>query len=97
MLNQRVLSLKSSKEENKDSSLGALSEPSVVGVKSGILIDGLQISLRSRKCLERLNITTLEEITRYSKDDLMAIRNFGQTSFDEIIILLTQNNLSLKN
>ena len=95
MLSQRVLSLKSSKEENKDVGMVSLAEPSI-GSKPGILIDGLQMSLRSRKCLERLNIRTLEEITKYSKDDLMAIRNFGQTSFDEIIILLNQHNLSLK-
>lgn len=97
MLNQRILSLKSSKEESKDDSKISLDdESSDISTKPGILIDSLQISLRSRKCLERLNIRTLEEITKYSKEDLMAIRNFGQTSFDEIIILLTQNNLSLK-
>jgi len=96
MLNQRVLSLKSSKEENKDLSRALISDVAPVGVKQGTPIDSLQISLRSRKCLERLNIHTLEELTRYSKEDLMAIRNFGQTSFDEIIILLNQHNLSFK-
>jgi DNA-directed RNA polymerase subunit alpha len=96
MLNQRVLSLKSSKEENKDLGRTPMSDMTSIGVKPGTPIDSLQISLRSRKCLERLNITTLEELTRYSKDDLMAIRNFGQTSFDEIIILLNQHNLNFK-
>ncbi|PCJ57791.1 MAG: hypothetical protein COA79_15010 [Planctomycetota bacterium] len=103
MLLQRQLSLKSSKEDGRDvfapmlpsQDPAALASPATA-IIGGISIDSIQISLRSKKCLERLGIRDLEEITRFSKEDLMAIRNFGQTSLDEIAILLEQHNLSLK-
>ncbi len=100
MLNQRGLALKSNKEEKKEGEEDdEPSEESLALLKAaqGISIDSVQLSLRSRKCLERLGIKTLEEITRYSRDDLMTIRNFGQTSFDEIIAVLAENNLFLKH
>lgn len=49
-----------------------------------IPVSSLDLSVRSRKCLQRLGITTLGELTQRSESELIATRNFGQTSLSEI-------------
>ena len=49
-----------------------------------IPIANLELSVRSRKALQRLGVTTLGELAQHSEAELMAIKNFGQTSLNEI-------------
>lgn len=56
----------------------------------------LELSVRSRKCLQRLGITTLGELTQRTEAELMAIKNFGQTSLIEIKRRLAELGLSLR-
>lgn len=56
----------------------------------------LELSVRSRKCLQRLGIGTLGELTSRSETELMSIKNFGQTSLAEIKRRLAQFGLSLR-
>lgn len=59
-------------------------------------VSELDLSVRSRKCLQRLGITTIGELTTRSEAELMATKNFGQTSLTEIKERLGQNGLSLR-
>lgn len=58
-------------------------------------VSQLELSVRSRKCLQRLNISTIAELIQRSEPDLLAIRNFGQTSLEEIKGRLGELGLSL--
>jgi DNA-directed RNA polymerase subunit alpha len=55
----------------------------------------LELSVRSRRCLQRLNVVTLGDLLHYSEADLLATRNFGATSLSEIKTRLTEFGLQL--
>lgn len=56
----------------------------------------LELSVRSRKALQRLGITTLGELAFRSESELLTIKNFGQTSLSEIKRQLALYGLSLR-
>lgn len=56
----------------------------------------LELSVRSRKCLQRLNVTTLGELAMRTEAELLGTKNFGQTSLNEIKERLAQYGLSLR-
>ena len=58
-------------------------------------ISQLELSVRASNCLESMNISTLRELLRMREDDLLRIRNFGQTSLDELKAKLVDMNLEL--
>ncbi len=60
-------------------------------------IGDLNLSVRSRKCMSRLNITTIGQLLQRTPDELLASRNFGVTSLNEIRQKLTEMNLRLRN
>lgn len=60
-------------------------------------ISDLGLSVRSRKCMSRLGIGTMGELLRRSPDELLASRNFGVTSLNEIREKLGEMNLKLRN
>ncbi len=55
----------------------------------------LELSVRSRRCLQRLNIVTLGDLIQHSEGELLAARNFGQTSLSEIKARLSELGLTL--
>ncbi len=57
----------------------------------------LQLSVRARKCLTRLGINTVGELINKTADELLAVRNFGVTSLNEVRGKLAELGLSLKN
>jgi len=57
----------------------------------------LNLSVRARKCVSRLGISTIGEIMNRSPDDLLGVRNFGVTSLNEIRQKLAEMGLSLRN
>lgn len=59
-------------------------------------IDSLELSVRSRRCMERINIKTVGELTEKTEAELMAAPNFGQTSLNEVRQKLAELGLSLK-
>ena len=59
-------------------------------------VSELELSIRSRKCLQRLAITTLGELVARSEGELMSNKNFGMTSLAEIKSQLSQLGLSLR-
>ena len=48
-------------------------------------IDDLQLSVRARKCLQKLDIRTLGDLTRKTDAELLGVKNFGGTRTAEII------------
>ncbi len=56
----------------------------------------LNLSVRARKCMTRLGLTTIGELVRKSGDDLLECKNFGVTSLNEIREKLTQAGLKLR-
>jgi DNA-directed RNA polymerase subunit alpha len=58
-------------------------------------IDTLQLSVRARKCMDRLGIRTLEQLIQKSETELLGERNFGQTSLDEVNKQLKPMGLTL--
>ncbi len=60
-------------------------EPSAdAAVAMNVPVGNLELSVRSRKCLQRLGISTLGELTQHTEAELTATKNFGQTSLNEI-------------
>jgi DNA-directed RNA polymerase subunit alpha len=56
----------------------------------------LELSVRSRKALQRLNINILGELTSRTEDELLGCKNFGMTSLNEIKQQLGTHGLSLR-
>jgi len=56
----------------------------------------IEFSSRARKCLQRLNLTMLGDLITKTEAELLAIKNFGQTSLNEIKQRLTEFNLTLR-
>ena len=59
-------------------------------------VDDLQLSVRSRKCLQKLNICTIGELIRRTEAELLGVKNFGVTSLNEIKRILSGMGLSLR-
>jgi DNA-directed RNA polymerase subunit alpha len=59
-------------------------------------VDDLQLSIRSRKCLQKLNIRTIGDLTRTTDAELLGCKNFGVTSLNEIKKALANLGLSLR-
>jgi DNA-directed RNA polymerase subunit alpha len=53
-----------------------------------IMIEELELSVRAFNCLKRANIHTLPDLLKYSKEDLLEFKNFGQKSADEVCVNL---------
>ncbi|MGE3313762.1 MAG: DNA-directed RNA polymerase subunit alpha C-terminal domain-containing protein [Planctomycetaceae bacterium] len=60
-------------------------------------ISDLNLSVRARKCMARLGLTTVGELMQRSADDLLSSRNFGVTSLNEVRAKLTEIGLKLRN
>ncbi|MEM1303299.1 MAG: DNA-directed RNA polymerase subunit alpha C-terminal domain-containing protein, partial [Planctomycetota bacterium] len=59
-------------------------------------ISELNLSVRARKCMVRLGLTTIGELCRRTGDDLLECKNFGVTSLNEVREKLTAANLKLR-
>jgi DNA-directed RNA polymerase subunit alpha len=57
----------------------------------------LNLSVRSRKCMARLGITTVGELVTRTPDELLSAKNFGVTSLNEIRAKLAEISLKLRN
>jgi DNA-directed RNA polymerase subunit alpha len=60
-------------------------------------VTDLNLSVRSRKCMTRLGITQLGQLINRTPDELLAAKNFGVTSLNEIRQKLAEIGLSLRN
>ena len=60
-----------------------------------IPITDFELSVRSRNCLERINIRTLGDLTQVTERELLGYKNFGETSLNEVRAILAQKGLRL--
>ncbi len=74
----------------------AVDAPVATGGDSDILIDELELSVRSFNCLKRAGIETIGELLQKSESELGAIPNFGQKSIDEVIENLSGRGYELR-
>jgi DNA-directed RNA polymerase subunit alpha len=61
-----------------------------------ILIEELELGVRSYNCLKRAGIQTVGDLVSKSEGELAAIPNFGKKSIDEVIETLSQRGLALR-
>ena len=58
-------------------------------------IDMLDLSVRSKNCLDSENVLTIGELVHMSEQDLLKVRNFGKTSLKEVKTKLSALGLAL--
>jgi DNA-directed RNA polymerase subunit alpha len=62
-----------------------------------ILIEELELGVRSYNCLKRAGIQTVGDLVSKTESELNAIPNFGKKSIDEVIETLHARGLALRN
>jgi DNA-directed RNA polymerase subunit alpha len=55
----------------------------------------LDLSVRSKNCLDSENVQTIGELVRMTEQDLLKVRNFGKTSLKEVKTKLQALGLAL--
>ncbi|MGB0121402.1 MAG: DNA-directed RNA polymerase subunit alpha [Solirubrobacterales bacterium] len=66
------------------------------GPDNDILIDELELSVRSFNCLKRAGVETIGQLLQKSESELGAIPNFGQKSIEEVIENLQNRGYDLR-
>jgi DNA-directed RNA polymerase subunit alpha len=66
------------------------------GPDGDILIDELELSVRSYNCLKRAGVETIGQLVTKSKSELSAIPNFGDKSIEEVIETLNDRGYQLR-
>jgi len=107
----RVTELRAAGEpvvELREAGAPGVLEPGVGGAVGGvpsrppnamddILIEELELGVRSYNCLKRAGIQTVGDLVSKSESELAAIPNFGKKSIDEVIETLHARGLGLRN
>jgi len=86
------------KDEKRVAALPAatiLAAPAARSDAASIRVADMELSARSRKALDRLGIETLGDIGKLTEEKLLACKNFGETSLNEIKQLLRRYGLNL--
>ena len=60
-------------------------------------IEDLDLTVRSYNCLKRAGISTVEELTQKTEDEMSHVRNLGKKSLKEVKEKLAELNLSFKH
>ncbi len=58
-------------------------------------VTDFELSVRSRNCLQRMNVRTLADLVTKTEQELLAFRNFGERSLKEIRAILAAKGLRL--
>ena len=61
-----------------------------------MMIEDLDLSVRSYNCLKRAGIQTVDELTQRSEDEMMRVRNLGKKSLKEVKEKLIDMGLGFK-
>ncbi len=84
----------------KDIRLLAEAEPETPppgGEMASILIEELELGVRSYNCLKRVGVETIGDLLSKTEDDLSAIPNFGKKSIEEVKENLARHGLALRD
>jgi DNA-directed RNA polymerase subunit alpha len=63
--------------------------------KLGKSLAELNLSVRATNCLESVGINTVRDLVVRGEDELLQVRNFGETTLDEVRERLAQIDLRL--
>lgn len=99
LLASKGLRLGQAADESKTAAAHRPAAPTVGNVPPEVLnkpVGDLELSVRSRKALQRLNITTLGELAGRTEAELLGCKNFGQTSLNEIKQQLASFGMGLR-
>ncbi|OHB81561.1 MAG: DNA-directed RNA polymerase subunit alpha [Planctomycetes bacterium RBG_16_64_10] len=66
-----------------------------IEAKLNMSLAELKLSVRASNCLESENITTVRDLVSRSEDQLLEVRNFGETTLNEVTQKLTDLGLHL--
>ncbi len=66
-----------------------------MGQVLSIPVSDFELSVRSRNCLQKMGVNTLGDLCRTSEAELLASKNFGETSLVEIKEMLASKGLRL--
>src|SRR5881275_837284 len=91
-------------EELRAEGDGYAAEAAAAGPRAGrspdgmddILIEELELGVRSYNCLKRAGIQTVGELLQKSESELNAIPNFGRKSIEEVVETLKSRGLDLR-
>jgi DNA-directed RNA polymerase subunit alpha len=100
ILESKGLHLGASLEEKQFAVPDAFDRGGVKEEYEGLLsksVDDLQLSVRARKCLQKLNIHTIGELVHRTEAELLGVKNFGVTSLNEIKKAISNIGLSLRS
>ena len=75
---------------------GGGAQAALQGEEWSILIEELELGVRSYNCLKRAGIQTVGDLISKSEAELNAIPNFGKKSIDEVIETLEGRGLHLR-
>ncbi len=75
---------------------GVSAAPLPGGVDGDILIEELELGVRSYNCLKRAGVQTVGDLVMKSESELNAIPNFGRKSIEEVKETLEARGLSLR-
>jgi DNA-directed RNA polymerase subunit alpha len=67
----------------------------VLEQKLNMLLSDLKLSVRANNCLESENIRTLRDLVQRTEDQLLEVRNFGDTTLQEVQTKLSALDLHL--
>lgn len=65
--------------------------------KLEMIIEDLDLSVRSFNCLKRAGINTVGDLTKKSKEDMIKVRNMGSKSIEEVVKKLEELGFKLRD
>jgi DNA-directed RNA polymerase subunit alpha len=77
------------------SGLSAITDPGDLERKLSMPLAELNLSVRAMNCLESEHISTLRDLVIRSEDQLLEVRNFGETTLNEVRRKLSEMGLRL--
>ncbi len=66
-----------------------------LGQVLSVSVTDFELSVRSRNCLQKMGVNTLGDLARTTEAELLASKNFGETSLVEIKEMMVSKGLSL--
>ena len=81
---QKLMSWFSNLTEEEDLKLENIKVQQPVPSPEIILIEELQLPVRAYNCLKRSGINSVDELLKYSQEDIKEIKNFGKKSAEEV-------------
>ncbi|OFX33639.1 MAG: DNA-directed RNA polymerase subunit alpha [Armatimonadetes bacterium RBG_16_67_12] len=82
-------------ETTAGAAFGMAEDPDKVKIMN-MPIEDLDLSVRPYNCLKRAGIHTVGDLIKKTEDEVIAVKNFGRKSLDEVKEKLAAHNLSLR-